>query len=122
MVKNKPSYIWAAQHVAKDCETIECRNYDDIEDFKRDPTGFYVLIRVNFDTGFIETAICDKDHKIQKIFRGKKAQDLYDTIFVYEKKHRLLWFQEKTHVAYLGKEFKKAEIAMTLGLNSYYQE
>ena len=122
MAKEQPSYVWAKQELAKDCETIDCRVYDEINDFKRDPTGFYVLIKTNFDIGRIEVAICDKDHKIVKIFRGKRTQDVYDAIFTYEKKYKLHWFQEKDHIAYLGKELKKAELALAMGQNAYYQD
>lgn len=116
------NYHWSEQSQAKDCEIIDCPNYDDIKDFRRDPSGFYVLIRVNFDYGRIEAALCDKSHVIHKIFRGKRAQELYDTILKYEKKHHSQWFKEKTHIAYLGKELKKAEIALVMGQSSYYQE
>ena len=54
-------------------------------------------------------------------FRGRKAQDLYYTIFEYEKKHQLKWFSRKDHVAYLGKELKKCEFAI-LGKGDYVQE
>ena len=122
MTQKPLSYVWAKQALAKDCETIECPPYDDIKDFKRDPTGVYVLIKANFDIGRIEIAVCDKDHKIVKIFRGTKPQDVYDAIFSYEKKHKLNWFKEKTHIAYLGKELKKVEFALVTGQNSYYQD
>lgn len=44
-----------------------------------------------------------------------KAQDLYLPII------NDGWVEEKEHAAYLGKELKKAEIALALG-NEYYQE
>ena len=117
-----PSYIWQKQKKVKDCETINCPSYHPYDDFRRDPTGFYTLVRVNFEYGCIEVALCDKSHKIVKIFSGRRAQDIYNAIFVYEKKHNLRWFQEKNHIAYLGKELKKAELALSLGNNAYYQE
>ncbi len=32
------------------------------------------------------------------------------------------WFTVKQHIAYLGKELKKAEIALALGNTGYYQQ
>ena len=122
MSKDTPSYIWQSQECVKNCETIKCPDYDPYKNFQRDSTGFYVLVKVDFSTIRMEVAICNKDHKIVKIFSGKKSQDIYDTIFKYEKKHNLQWFKNKTHIAYLGKELKKAELALVLGNNAYFQE
>ena len=122
MTKKKPSHTWKTQTLSKDCETIDCPEADDYKDFKLDPSGFYVLIRVNLQRSLIEVAVCDKEHKITHIFQGRKSQDLYIAIFKYEKKHGLVWFEEKTHIAYLGKELKKAELALIAGNSDYYQE
>ena len=116
------AHIWSTQKQIPNCEVIDCPEYDPYADFKRDPTGYYVLIKVNFATCRIEVAICNKDHVIEKIFSGRKAQDLYDSIFRSEKKQKKEWFKEKTHSAYLGKELKKAELALSLGNNAYFQE
>ena len=67
-----PHYHWAQQKLAKNCETIDCAEYDPIKNFHRDPNGYYVLIKVNFITARIEVAICNKDHAIAKIFSGRK--------------------------------------------------
>lgn len=115
-------YHWQKQSMAPDCRTVDCLAHDPLKDFHRDPSGFYVLIRTDFTAMKIEVAVCDKGHKIVRIFRGSKAQDLYEGIFQYEKKHGLAWFKDKGHCAYLGKELKKAELALTLGQNSYFQE
>ena len=112
-------YTWHKQTLALDFDLIQCPSFDDIKDFRRDPPGFYVLIRC--DAGLIEVAICDKKHVIIKVFRGKRAQDLYFTIFEYEKRHKLNWFTRKDHAAYLGKELKKCEYAL-LGNETYVQE
>lgn len=121
--KNKKiDYHWQKQSIDSKNETIDCPVYDPLKDFHRDPSGFYVLIRANFVDLKIEVAVCDKDHKIMKTFRGAKAQDVYEGIFKYEKKHQLAWFKDKGHMAYLGKELKKAEIALVLGQNNYFQE
>src|SRR4051812_44388702 len=100
MAKEDPYYHWAKQKLAKNCETIDSVEYDPIKNFQRDPSGYYVLIKVNFVTARIEVAICTKDHEVEKIFSGRKAQDIYYEIFQYEKKHKISWFQEKTHIAY----------------------
>ena len=92
------------------------------KNFHRDPSGFYLLIRPNFVTLQIEVAICTKDHVIEIVFRGNKSQDVYEGILRYEKKHNKSWFKDKGHVAYLGKELKKVELALVLGQNSYFQE
>ena len=122
MTKKEISYQWAEQKLSKDCETIPCPEHDVYKDFKRDSTGFYVLVRIHWHNNRIEVAICNKDHVIDKIFSGRAALDLYHMIFKYEKKHNLNWFNEKTHIAYLGKELKKAELALVLGQTAYFQE
>lgn len=122
MVQKPVGYVWQKQSVAPKCEVINCPVYDPIKDFRRDPSGFYVLIRTDFAVMKIEVAICNKKHAIVKIFRGSKAQDVYEGIFQYEKKHRTEWFRDKGHTAYLGKELKKAELALALGQNNYFQE
>ena len=121
MNKDNISFIWKDQAKADDCQMIEC-SYDTYDDFRRDPSGIYVLIKPNFATYKLEVAICDKDHKIIRVFSGQKPQDVYFGILEYEKKHRLKWFTDPVHVAYLGKELKKAEIALVTGNESYFQE
>jgi hypothetical protein len=118
----KPIYTWAKQKLGNDFKIIDCKTYDPYKDFRRDPTGIYMLIRPDFGLLKIEVAICNKEHEIIKVFRGAKCQDLYDGIFQYEKKNGLTWFKDKGHIAYLGKELKKAEFALVLGQNSYFQE
>ena len=122
MTKEPIHYHWAKQAMALDVKFIQCPAHDPIKDFRRDPSGFYVLIRPNFETSVIEVAVCDKKHVICAIFSGVKAQDIYENIFQHEKKHRLAWFKSSGHAAYLGKELKKAELALTLGQNNYFQE
>lgn len=122
MMKTKyKDHTWSDQKPSKECETYQCPVYDNYNSFKRDPTGYYVLIRVNFGESQIEVAVCNPQHKIVRIFRGRKSQDIYDAIFNYENEHNVLWFKEKTHIAYLGKELKKAEWSLVSG-GSYFQE
>ena len=122
MSDNKSFYAWETQKRSEACETAECAEYDGYKDFKRDPSGYYVLIKLNFSLVRIEVGVCDKDHNVVRIFRGRKSQDLYNAIFNYEKDQKVTWFQEKTHIAYLGKELKKAELALVLGNSAYFQE
>ena len=105
----------------KDFEIIECKPYDDYKDHKND-NGCYVLIRVDFEHFEIHVAVSNYKHEILKVFKGKRAQDIYTAILNYEEKNKLTWFNQKQHVAYLGKELKKAEIALALGNTGYYQE
>jgi len=122
MNKEYSDYTWETQKLSDRCETFQCPEYDNYKDFKRDPGGVYVLIKVNFTVSQIEVGICNKDHVVIAIFRGRKSQDIYNAIFKYEKDHNIVWFKEKTHIAYLGKELKKAEFALVTGNSSYFQE
>jgi len=107
--------------LSEDFEVIQCKPYDDYKDHKNDNTC-YILVKVDFEFYEIQVAICNYKHEIMKVFRGKRAQDIYTAIFNYEKEHNVEWFTEKQHIAYLGKELKKAEIALALGNTGYYQE
>jgi hypothetical protein len=113
---------WAKQTKAQDCPVIDCPVFDPNKDFHRDKTGFYVLVKVDFSTLTIDVSVCDKKHSIVAIFRGVTPQDIYEAIFRYEKQHGLEWFTDKGHMAYLGKELKKAQLALALGNSSYFQE
>ena len=104
-----------------DFEVIPCRPYDDLKDHKND-NGCYTLIKVDFAAYEIQLAVLNYKHEILKLFRGRRPQDIYHAVFEYEKKHSLHWFTEKQHIAYIGKELKKAEIALALGNSGYYQE
>ena len=124
MSNNNPgkNYHFSQQKKSENCAAIRCRPYDNYKDFARDPSGVYVLIRVNFDEGAVELALCNKDHEIELILTGSKAQDIYHSLFTFERKNKKNWFKDKSHIAYIGKELKKAEIALVLGQSSYYQE
>lgn len=115
-------YIWHTQRVGASCVNVNCPPLDPDKDFKRDPSGHYVLIRPDFIQSKIELAVCDAKHVIVAVFTGAKAQDVYEGLFRYEEKQKRSWFKSKGHAAYIGKELKKAEIALTLGQNNYYQE
>lgn len=104
---------------APDFKRIKCKNYDNYKDFVIEPSGFYVLIKVNTDC--ISLAVCNKDHVIIREFLGKTCQDIYFNLFKYEADNSLKWFTRKDHIAYIGKELKKAEIALATG-SDYVQE
>ena len=131
---NKPTWV-KDKTFADDFETIQVPKYDAYKDFVMDK-GCYVLIKVLLDTLEIAVAICDYNHVILKEFRGTKSQDLYNYILKYDiklndRKKRIdfteeiqddtYWFNNKEHCAYLGKELKKAEICLAMGLE-YVQE
>ncbi len=103
-------------------KTIECKSFDPIKHFIRDPSGVYVLIRVNFEILKIELGVCNKKNEILIGFCGSNSQEIYHTLLSYEKRYKKNWFREKTHLAYIGKELKKAEWALVTGNNAYYQE
>jgi hypothetical protein len=114
------SSVWKKQTVHAKCVTVDCAPHQPIKDFTVDPSGCYVLIRVDREAGRIEAAICNPNHEIVAVFRGKKCQDVYLAIFAHETRSAS-WFQSKDHSAYLGKELKKAELALEQGTD-YLQE
>jgi len=122
MTEKEKIYKWHLPSWPEGTGIVECPAYDAYAMFKRDPAGYYVLIRIEWDLFKIAVAVCDKKHKIVKVFRGRSAAEIYEEVFRYEKSHRQKWFREKTHIAYLGKELKKAELCLSLGVRDYFQE
>ena len=116
----KPRWI-KDKTLHNDFEVIQCKPYDDYKDHQND-NGCYVLIKVDFEFYEIHLAVLNYKHEILKLFKGRRPQDIYYALFAFEKKHNLSWFTEKQHIAYIGKELKKAEIALALGNSGYYQE
>lgn len=82
-----------------------------------DPSGYYFLISPRFDIGRIEVEVKDDVAKTVALIHGNRCQDIWNEVF----KHRE-WVTTLDHAAYLGKEIKKAEIALVLGVKDYYQE
>ena len=119
MPMERPSWV-KDKKIAEDFEVIQAKKWDDYKDFKTDE-GCYTLIRIYWDTHDIGVAICDYQHTILKEFRGRRAQDLYTTIFDYSDKNKKNWFKRFDNAAYLGKELKKAEICLAMGVE-YIQE
>ena len=116
--QQRPEWI-KEQTKASDFEVIQAKAYDDIKDFRMDKV--YVLIRIYPEAQEIGVAICSPEHVILKEFRGKHAKDLYFTIFSYAETNNQEWFTRLDHAAYLGKELKKAEIALASD-SEYMQE
>lgn len=107
-------------------EMKECRPIDRDAELM-DPSGFWFLIRPNFRHGIIEVAVCHRDFcnsmvdgpmkYAKEICYGRSAQDIYHELLLGKPYVTLM-----THAAYLGKELKKAEIALALGIKDHYQE
>ena len=115
----RPAWV-KDKNVADDFEVIKVREIDHIKDERMD-VGCYTLIKVYFDSLEIGVAVCNHQHVILKEFRGRTARDIYHAIFEHEEKNNFKWFTNKNHIAYIGKELKKAELALTLGFE-YQQE
>jgi len=103
--------------VADDFSVITAEKFNPWLD-KMDPSGCYLLIRVYLDSLEIGVAVCDKEHTILKEFRGTKSQDIYHEM-INRQCHE--YIQLFSHWCYLGKELKKAEICLAMGLE-YTQE
>ncbi|MFT5206425.1 MAG: hypothetical protein ACI9CF_000163 [Candidatus Omnitrophota bacterium] len=112
--------MWKKQNQHPNCKEINCPPHNPIKDYEEDP-GCYVLIRIDMQKKNIEIALCNYEHKITHIFIGKTAQSIYHTLFESEKQEPQAWFTNKEHIAYLGKELKKAEVALA-GNTEYIQE
>lgn len=119
MAMKKPAWI-KDKEIADDFEVVVAPKWDDYKDFNMDD-GCYILLKVLWDKHLISVAICDYKHVIRAEFQGTRAQDIWTAIFKYEEKKKLKWFNRKDHIAYLGKELKKAEIALAVGFE-YLQE
>lgn len=108
-------------------EMVECPTIDR-DDIEMDPSGWWFLIRPNFRYGHIEVACCNNEaprnfdgKRIALIAYGRSAQDICHYIFnsLYDNKKMVTTL---AHAAYLGKELKKAELHLALGIKDGYQE
>ena len=106
--------------VDADFEIVRCQTFDDWKDWVQDD-GCYLLIRTYLESHEIGVAICDYQHTILKEFRGRRAQDIYFNLFKYDIDNKKGWFTRMDHAAYLGKELKKAEVCLAIGIE-YIQE
>ena len=90
---------------AKDFKVIQ-GHFNEIKDFVMD-NGFF-LIKIYKDSKEMGAAYVDNDSfEIQFEVRGNIAQEIYNVIF-----NELNVKIRLDHAAYLGKELKKAEIAL----------
>lgn len=119
--KAMQKYEWKKQTAETNLKAEMVADHDPIRDFIPDPSGVYVLIKIDSGDALISVALCSPDHRIFRVFTGKKSQDLYCGIFKAEESSDQPWFQSKDHIAYLGKELKKAETAIQAG-KPYWQE
>ena len=97
--------------IAKDCDRIEATGTGE---FSLDPKGYF-LIRIEPESKSIEVGHCRKGNVIEKLFVGKRPEDIYEAII----KEGLVSRME--HAAYLGKELHKAYVALKLKLE-YVQD
>ena len=97
---------------------VDCKEID-INGQEMDESGYYLKIKIDFITRRIGVMICNSDNVDIEEFWGRQSQDIYHAILNDNRSSD--WFTDPTHVAYLGKELKKAEITLATG-GSYYQE
>ena len=91
---------------SKNFKTIK-GHFNDMKDFIIDNKGFF-LIKIYPKTKEIGTAYVEyKTYQIKYEVKGKRAQDIYNTIY-----NKLKTKTSLDHAAYLGKELKKAEYAL----------
>ena len=112
---NKPSWIKNIVF-SEEFKTVIASPYHEIKDFKQDPAGF-VIIKVlgkKIHLGWVEYQ--NKEYVCVTEIIGEKAQDIYHELF---NKQKIVLFLD--HAAYIGKELKKAEIAIKTG-ELYEQE
>ncbi len=90
------------------CKTIEA-SYVSAKEWKMDPEGYF-LIRVNKETGNLEVGLCKKDNVIEIKIVGDSAEKICNTVL------RENITQNTQHIAYLGAELARAEVARELKL------
>ena len=100
---------------AQKYKVTNCPEYDHIRDYQQDP-GCYLLIDVDRGKKEIVVGVCNYQNQLVEEFRGKMAQQIYYYILTERK-----YITKLEHAAYLGKELKKAEMALQAG-EKYIQE
>ena len=80
----------------------------------QDPKGFF-LIKIKMKDKTIRVGHCTNDYVLKYEIMGKRAQDIYYTIA------RMGLVSILEHASYLGKELKKAELAIKYKLR-YVQD
>ncbi len=96
-------------------KVTQCPEYSHIRDYKQDQEC-YLLINVDKEKKEIVVGVCNYHNQLMEEFRGKIAQQVYNYILNQRK-----YITRLEHAAYLGKELKKAEIALQTG-EEYLQE
>jgi dihydropteroate synthase len=94
------------QEKAPSFKITHCPEYDHIKDYHQDPSC-YTLISVDKEKKELVVKVCDYQNKILEEFRGTMTQQLYNCILNERK-----YITRLDHAAYLGKELKKAELAL----------
>ena len=92
----------------ENCEKITAE-YHPLRDWVNDEVGYF-LIKLNKESKTIEAGFCKEGNVIQKLFTGKDATVLYNAINTAMK-------LSHQHIAYLAREFVKAEVALALGID-----
>lgn len=85
-------------------------HYDSRKEFRLDPAGYFIL-KVFYAKKQIGARFCNNDHVPKYDFVGKSAEEIYATIVRMNITHNTM------HLAYIGHELHKAEVAMKLHLN-----
>ncbi len=96
-------------------KVTECPEYDHIRDYKQDP-GCYLLINIDKEKGEVVVGVCNYQNQLVEEFRGTTAQQIYYCLL-----NNREYITRLDHAAYLGKELKKAELALKTG-QEYIQE
>ena len=88
--------------LGKNCSKLNAKF--DQRNLRIDPVGYF-LIRFNLDSKQIELGFCKQKNLIDLLIKGDTAEEIYHTFANQGITLRL------DHMAYLGKELAKAEIA-----------
>ena len=91
---------------SKNFKSTLCPPFNSLKDYKQDNTSF-LLIKINKEKKEIVVGICSYNHELLEEFRGTIAQQIYNYIL-----NNTSYISRLDHAAYLGKELKKAEIAL----------
>jgi tetrahydromethanopterin S-methyltransferase subunit A len=86
---------------------IDAEGYE--QKWELDPKGYF-LIRINRDTKEIEVGHCEKQNKVDVLFKGKNPESIMYKII------DMGFISRFDHAAYIGKEIEKAFLALKLNL------
>ena len=91
---------------AKTFKSIVCPPFDPIKSYKQDPSSF-LLLKVDKEKKEIVVGVCSYTYELLEEFRGTSAPQIYEYILNHTK-----YISRLDHAAYLGKELRKAELAL----------